>query len=195
LFEGRAIGQEKAYEIWEEVGFMEGMALFWQTVAAKQAAGGQALGSKKVTSRYEDVLFGSPRSDADILHHVVIFRAHTHIQTLLGLISTFPTDNPTPAPEDDTLNAKPDTADSDTMKPNEEPDLAVLLERIRARYKLLCSSLGVRPRLVVASNPEETASNGAIESSGIETATVRGAEGSGVARGMIEGVDTRLLRF
>jgi len=30
---------------------MEGMALFWQTVAAKQAGGGQASGGKKVTSR------------------------------------------------------------------------------------------------------------------------------------------------
>lgn len=129
------------------------------------------------------------------MRDVATLRAQAHIQTLLGLISTFPTDNPTPAPEDDTSNAAPDASDSDTIKPNEEPDLAVLLERIRARYKLLCSSLGVRPRLAVASNPEETANNGAIESSGVESATVRGAEGSGVARGMIEGVDTRLLRF
>jgi primary-amine oxidase len=50
LFEGRAIGQEKAYEIWEEVGFMEGMALFWQSVATKQAEG-QSSSGKKVTSR------------------------------------------------------------------------------------------------------------------------------------------------
>ena len=133
----------------------------------------------------------APRHDSDTLHNIVILRAQSHIQTLLGLISTFPTDNPTPAPGDEPSDAP----HSDTLKPNEEPDLAVLLERIRARYKLLCSSLGVRPRLAVASNPEDTASNGAIESSGIETATVRGAEGSGVARGMIEGVDTRLLRF
>ena len=50
LFEGRAIGQEKAFEIWEEVGFIEGIALFWRNVAERQE-GGQISSGKKVTAR------------------------------------------------------------------------------------------------------------------------------------------------
>ena len=50
LFEGRAIGQEKAFEIWEEVGYIEGIALFWRAVAEKQTSG-QAEGGKKVSPR------------------------------------------------------------------------------------------------------------------------------------------------
>ncbi|KAH8090850.1 hypothetical protein HD553DRAFT_330412 [Filobasidium floriforme] len=173
LFEGRAIGQEKAFEIWEEVGYIEGIALFWRAVAEKQTSS-QAEGGKKV----------SPR-------------AQNHIQTLLNLISTFPTDNPTPVP--DNSSVQPDAtmnAGTESLKPQDEPDLAVLLERIRARYKLLCSSLGVRPRLAVASRPEDTGPDLLPrETSGVEVGIVMGAEGSGVAKGMIDGVDTRMLRF
>lgn len=50
LFEGRAIGQEKAFEIWEEVGYIEGTALFWQSVISVQNQGGVV--HKKVSSRY-----------------------------------------------------------------------------------------------------------------------------------------------
>jgi hypothetical protein len=87
-------------------------------------------------------------------------------------------------------------AGTESLKPQDEPDLAVLLERIRARYKLLCSSLGVRPRLAVASRPEDTGPDLLPrETSGVEVGIVMGAEGSGVAKGMIDGVDTRMLRF
>lgn len=120
-------------------------------------------------------------------------RTQNHIQTLLNLISTFPTDNPTPIPDGQPIQEPM----SDQGK--EDPDLAVLLERIRARYKLLCSSLGVRPRLAVASRPEDVASTdtGTTETSGVEGRdnVIMGAEGSGVAKGLIDGVDTRMLRF
>ena len=32
IFEGRALGREKAFELWEEIGFYEGQALIWQGV-------------------------------------------------------------------------------------------------------------------------------------------------------------------
>lgn len=90
-------------------------------------------------------------------------------------------------------------------------DLSVLLERIRARYKLLCSSLALRPRLAVAGTPSATPE----ASQGLESTTsgvvlgngtgdrngtrvdglVQGQQGSGVGRGMVDGVDTKLLRF
>ena len=32
IFEGRALGREKAFELWEEIGFYEGQARIWQAV-------------------------------------------------------------------------------------------------------------------------------------------------------------------
>lgn len=60
---------------------------------------------------------------------------------LLALVGLFPTINLSSpdSPEDDSSEAS-----------SNEPDLSALLERIRARYKLTCSSLGVRPRLTAA---------------------------------------------
>ena len=31
-FEGRALGKEKAFELWEEVGYYEGMGRFWKDI-------------------------------------------------------------------------------------------------------------------------------------------------------------------
>jgi len=115
---------------------------------------------------------------------------------VLNLISTFPTDNPTPVPDDqpEQVETAP-SSETESTKSKEEPDLAVLLERIRARYKLLCSSLGIRSRLAVASRPEDVPPNGTVETSGIDSGIVMGVEGSGVAKGLVDGVDTRMLRF
>jgi hypothetical protein len=44
------LGQEKSFELWEELGFMEGVAMFWKDVAKRQSAG---LGKgKKVSARW-----------------------------------------------------------------------------------------------------------------------------------------------
>jgi hypothetical protein len=57
-------------------------------------------------------------------------RAPQHIRSLLESISQFPRVNPS------------------ALDPaSEEIDIAKLLRQIRSRYKVLCSSLGVRPRL------------------------------------------------
>jgi predicted transposase YdaD len=39
LFEGRALGKEKAWELWEEVGYYQGVALFWKTVLTASGGG------------------------------------------------------------------------------------------------------------------------------------------------------------
>lgn len=36
LIEGRALGREKGYELWEEIGFYEGFAKFWEAVSRKE---------------------------------------------------------------------------------------------------------------------------------------------------------------
>lgn len=36
LFEGRALGREKGWEIWEEVGYYQGTATFWRAVLLAQ---------------------------------------------------------------------------------------------------------------------------------------------------------------
>lgn len=36
LFEGRALGREKCWELWEEVGYYEGAARLWKTVLIAQ---------------------------------------------------------------------------------------------------------------------------------------------------------------
>lgn len=42
LFEGRALGQEKCFEIWEEVAYMEGWAEMWmESLQGRTAALGR----------------------------------------------------------------------------------------------------------------------------------------------------------
>nr|CRX79051.1 hypothetical protein ls5930a1_00084 [Leucosporidium scottii] len=36
LFEGRALGREKGWEIWEEVGYYQGTAMFWRALLLAQ---------------------------------------------------------------------------------------------------------------------------------------------------------------
>jgi hypothetical protein len=36
LIEGRALGGEKGFEMWEELGFYEGFARMWKVIYAKQ---------------------------------------------------------------------------------------------------------------------------------------------------------------
>jgi hypothetical protein len=75
------------------------------------------------------------------LHSCLCSRALQNVNQLLALVGLFPTVNQT----------SPDSPEGDpAAEASNEPDLSALLERIRARYKLTCSSLGVRPRLTAA---------------------------------------------
>jgi len=62
-------------------------------------------------------------------------RACHHITALEALIARFPITNP---------------SDATSPTPTEEVDIAALMAQIRARYKALCASLGVKPRMAVA---------------------------------------------
>ncbi|CAK9781682.1 unnamed protein product [Cutaneotrichosporon oleaginosum] len=162
VFEGRQLGREKAWEVWDELGFYEGYAGVW----VRRLRG------------------GAGRREA---------KSAAHATALLALISSFPTTNPS-------AGAAPTTAQDVAMAAieadeeageagkNDAPapagrgrspdvDLEALLMSIRARYRLLCTSLGTRPRLTAAKDGSERA------------AVVEGIEGP------MKGVDTRQLRF
>ncbi|CED82847.1 Uncharacterized conserved protein [Phaffia rhodozyma] len=139
LFEGRALGKEKGFELWEEVGFYEGVGTFWRDLLGKETKSAS--------------------------------RAINHINQLLHLISLFPTHNisdpenqasipPTQSLTPDESNSAPSTTPAllsteptSSTAASPEVDISALLERIRAKYKLVCSSLGIRPRLVEATMP------------------------------------------
>jgi hypothetical protein len=85
---------------------------------------------------------------------------------LIDLINQFPTQN------------TPETV---------EIDLTTLVSNIRARYRLLCASLGVKPRLAAASNSSTTSTS--VGEGGGGGNMVEGVEGP------IKGVDTSKLKF
>lgn len=98
------------------------------------------------------------------------------IDQLLELIHSFPTINPTPS------------ATSPTPPPQTPPtDLPSLITRIRAKYRLICSTLGVKPRLVVRQSVEGDVMADRGEAQGVE-APQEGDQPMG-------GVDSRLLQF
>lgn len=125
-FEGRALGQEKAFELWEELGYMEGVANGWlQVVHGQQEQQQEGRPGIKVSAR-----------------------SRANAESLLALIAGFPTLNPSSSAEltdaDATKGAAGKTED------DEGPDLALLLERCRAKFRLLCAGLGVKARLATA---------------------------------------------
>lgn len=139
-------------------------------------------------------------------------RAAQHARQLLDLISTFPTLNPTPTPNESiTSTISPITNQDDSTQPHSQSlsqsqsdntDLPQLVSSIRARYRLLCTSLGVRPRLVAAASADLDAGAMADNepTSGIEGRRNDGAPVvlAGVVQGIegpMKGVDTRQLRF
>lgn len=88
-----------------------------------------------------------------------------HAKVLIGLIDTFPTDNP-------------DSKGQGEGEGDKEVDMTGLLAQIRARYRLLCTSVGARARLVAASG------GGGEGESGVE-----GVEGP------VKGVDMGMLKY
>lgn len=120
-----------------------------------------------------------------------------HAKVLQELIDTFPMTNPSetaktviPTSTDDETT----TSDSSFNKDigidiqegqEKEVDMATLISTIRARYRLLCTSLNVRPRLNTAANAQGT---DGVEG-GVQSGVVEGIEGP------MKGVDTRQLRF
>lgn len=116
-------------------------------------------------------------------------RTAQHVATLRDLISRFPTTNPTPAGsgavsglsgEGQGVGGEEGGVEGADAEDQDGPDLAALMSQIRARYRLLCTSVGAPPRLVAAGKDgRDVPSAGVVE--GIE--------------GPMKGVDTRQLRF
>lgn len=81
----------------------------------------------------------------------------------------------------------------------EDPtDLPRLLSSIRAKYRLLCTSVGARPRLVAAATTSSVEGSGDALMSGDEAGQQGTDEMEGVVpgvKGPMKGVDTRQLRF
>lgn len=91
LFEGRQLGTLKGFEVWQEIGYMQGLANFWLQIMSN----GNLTKSRKQSKQIQQ------------------------LESLLSLIDTIPREN------------------------GEQVDLFGLIERLRARYKLICSSLGI----------------------------------------------------
>ncbi|KAJ3500045.1 hypothetical protein NLJ89_g9964 [Agrocybe chaxingu] len=100
---------------------------------------GRALGREKGFEMWEELGFyeGFARTWSAILVKTgkADDRASQHIKHLLDLIARFPRVNPS------STNANAE---------ENELDISKLQRQIRSRYKALCSSLGVRPRLLSA---------------------------------------------
>lgn len=137
-------------------------------------------------------------------------RSVAHANALLALIASFPTTNPSAGAAAATFGSVQDEADAaaeaqaEAESPSQsegvegversrsrggtptreqgEVDLEALTSSIRARYRLLCTSLGQRPRLVAAGKDGSVAQ-------GEQAGVVQGIEGP------MKGVDTRQLRF
>ena len=122
LIEGRALGREKGYEMFEELGFYEGFALTWKKIYES-------------TGRSEEFVYSSTLvpTDTDLL--IWSSRAIHNIRVLLDTIAQFPRTNPSPS------------GTSSESDPSAEVDIPRLFRQIRARYKALCATLGVRPSL------------------------------------------------
>lgn len=145
----------------------------------------------------------------DVLDDADIIRAISHAKQLLALIDTFPITNPTSTPTTTSTSSNPQLGtlgteghsietpcpSTTTDASGSEPDLILLLSSIRARYKLLCSSLGVRPRLVAAAGKDGSLGAGGDDE---ENGDVQVVVSEGVVQGIegpMKGVDTRMLRY
>lgn len=211
-FEGRQLGREKGFEIWDEVGFYEGTARFWKGVLAKQVESVPThMRSRKQMKQLQ------------------------HLNGLETLIAAFPTKNrsgtqPEPSPASLLANASDaagrrasdgsveggDDAEGqgeDTPGDQEDPealsklDMSALLERIRARYKVVCASLGI-PARGLDSNSAGTVGEGAQTSDATKHVVAAGGDGTATPTGagptngnkntaVVGGkvVDTTRLRF
>ncbi|KAG8854236.1 hypothetical protein FRB91_003849 [Serendipita sp. 411] len=107
---------------------------------------GRALGKEKGFEIWEEIgfylAFASTWRAILTIQQSNDSRISTHLSHLLELIERFPMHNPSPK-----LGGDPVDPSGESI----EIDITALLNRIRGRYKALCSSLGTRPRLAPAS--------------------------------------------
>ncbi|KAN0063969.1 hypothetical protein ACQY0O_003575 [Thecaphora frezii] len=145
-FEGRELGRDKGFEVWEEVGFYQGTAKTWRSLIEASAPADKL--SRKQSKQLQ------------------------HLCALERLTAAFPMQNRSSEANEagDTASAVEGQSEADGATHGEGPDsdedlskldMLALLERIRARYRLACSVLGVRPR--GAGAPNNAGRSGATE--------------------------------
>ncbi|KAF9055689.1 hypothetical protein BJ165DRAFT_1427994 [Panaeolus papilionaceus] len=165
--EGRALGREKGYEMWEEIAYYEGFARVWESLGRLSRDGS----SVEMEQEGMEVKKGEDR-------------ASQHIRHLLSLISQFPSINPS-------------STSSDTVSPGSEIDIPKLQRQIRSRYKALCSTIGVRPRVHTASDSNPDSQDGvedeldSLAKQG-QGSRVEGNNVEGGGQGAEEGGDMRM---
>ncbi|WFC93603.1 hypothetical protein MBRA1_000224 [Malassezia brasiliensis] len=112
--EGRLLGREKGFELWEELGYYLGMIHTWRRILEQE----RGSGSRKTQKQLQ------------------------HLGNLESLVQQMPMQNDSSVLHDEHAPTSNDDDDES------EPGLQRLLERIRARYKLVSSSLaavGIQP--------------------------------------------------
>ncbi|WFD29270.1 Checkpoint protein hus1 [Malassezia sp. CBS 17886] len=118
--DGRALGREKGFELWQEVGYYNGMADVWKRYLHAQPEQGQ---TRKVHKQLQ------------------------HIANLEELLEKMPLRNDSSGLEEE-RNEEAQAADAASngapARDDSPDDLQKLLERIRARYKLAHTSLGMQ---------------------------------------------------
>ena len=144
---------------------------------------GRVLGGETSTGevRYPIICYVS--EGFQLIEH----RASSHAKQLILLISSFPTTNPTPIDTQDPSSRAPGV-NGHSPSPS-QTDLVTLLSQIRARYRLLCSALGVRPRLATTHDGRGSADVDVNPLNGQAGGIVEGIEGP------MKGVDTKKLLF
>lgn len=178
-FEGRDLGRAKGFELWEEVGFYQGLAQVWHA-ALQQAAQGGAQSSRKQGKQLQ------------------------HLTSLLRLISFFPQHNPSTdngngatVPEQHAQASNESTVGPDVTADADDAELAKLdmlslLEKIRAKFRLTCSVLGIQPRLAPRPPSANGDRNESAPSASSATAT-RSTDKSVLVRGKL--VDPSQLHY
>ncbi|GAA5883648.1 hypothetical protein JCM8547_002517, partial [Rhodosporidiobolus lusitaniae] len=125
LIKGREIGREKAWELWEEIGYAEGVGRFWREVL-------EANGKRE----------GRAAQNLDQLQTLVdAFPSSNDSSSLVQPADpSFSLSDPssTPLAPDEQANSAGDI------------DIPSLLSSVRSKYRTACASLGVRPRMAVA---------------------------------------------
>jgi len=121
LIEGRALGVQKGFEIWEQVAFYGAFARSWLILACR---------------------------DPDVLGEEKQSRIVRHATQLLDLVSTYPLFNPSHG------KSVLGEAEAPTVIPTESQEDPVSssldISAIGSKYKVLCATIGCKPRLPLA---------------------------------------------